>query len=74
MPTLRTAEVNLEENKEALEINLDLLEERREHAPIREAKSKAKMLRYYNSKVRSVSFKPGDLFYRNNKASRAEDT
>ncbi|GJX99903.1 reverse transcriptase domain-containing protein [Tanacetum coccineum] len=27
MPTLRTAEVNLEENKEALEINLDLLEE-----------------------------------------------
>ncbi|GJV79621.1 reverse transcriptase domain-containing protein, partial [Tanacetum coccineum] len=30
MPTLRTAEVNLEENKEALEINLDLLEERRE--------------------------------------------
>ncbi|GKG21308.1 reverse transcriptase domain-containing protein [Tanacetum coccineum] len=27
IPTLRTAEVNLEENKEALEINLDLLEE-----------------------------------------------
>ncbi|GKD37088.1 hypothetical protein Tco_1257295 [Tanacetum coccineum] len=43
MPTLRTAEVNLEENKEALEINLDLLEERREQAAIREAKSKAKM-------------------------------
>ncbi|GJT19046.1 reverse transcriptase domain-containing protein [Tanacetum coccineum] len=74
MPTLRTAEVNLEENKEALEINLDLLEERREQAAIREAKSKAKMERYYNSKVRSVSFKPGDLVYRNNEASRAEDT
>ncbi|GJY52493.1 reverse transcriptase domain-containing protein [Tanacetum coccineum] len=74
MPTLRTAEVNLEENKEALEINLDLLEERREQAAIREAKSKAKMERYYNSKVRSVSFKPGDLVYRNNKASRAKDT
>ncbi|GJY23452.1 reverse transcriptase domain-containing protein [Tanacetum coccineum] len=74
MPTLRTAEVNLEENKEALEINLDLLEERREQAAIREAKSKAKMERYYNSKVRSVSFKPGDLVYRNNEASRTEDT
>ncbi|GJU00474.1 hypothetical protein Tco_1110812 [Tanacetum coccineum] len=61
MPTLRTAEVNLEENKEALEINLDLLEERREQAAIRKAKSKAKMEMYYNSKVRSVSFKPGDM-------------
>ncbi|GKD95207.1 reverse transcriptase domain-containing protein [Tanacetum coccineum] len=69
MPTLRTAEINLEENKEALEINLDLLEERREQAAIREAKSKANMERYYNSKVRSVSFKPGDLVYRNNEAS-----
>ncbi|GJT31817.1 hypothetical protein Tco_0922236 [Tanacetum coccineum] len=74
MPTLKTAEVNLEENKEALEINLDLLEERRAQAAIREAKSKAKMERYYNSKVRSVSFKPGDLVYRNNEASHAEDT
>ncbi|GKE13958.1 reverse transcriptase domain-containing protein [Tanacetum coccineum] len=74
MPTLRTAKINLEENKEALEINLDLLEEIREQAAIREAKSKAKMERYYNSKVRSVSFKPGDLVYRNNEASRVEDT
>ncbi|GJQ89727.1 reverse transcriptase domain-containing protein [Tanacetum coccineum] len=74
MPTLKTAKVNLEENKEALEINLDLLEERREQAAIQEAKTKAKMERYYNSKVRSASFKPGDLVYRNNEASRAEDT
>ncbi|GKA20395.1 hypothetical protein Tco_0700384 [Tanacetum coccineum] len=37
-------------------------------------KSKAKMERYYNSKVRSISFKPGDVVYRNNDASRAEDT
>ncbi|GKF09137.1 hypothetical protein Tco_0043361 [Tanacetum coccineum] len=69
MPTLRTTKVILEENKEALEINLDLLEERREKATIREAKSKAKMERYYNSKVRSISFKLGDLVYRNNEAS-----
>ncbi|GJZ89550.1 reverse transcriptase domain-containing protein [Tanacetum coccineum] len=54
MPTLRTAEVDLVQNNEALEINLDLLEERREQAAIREAKSKAKIKRYYNSNVRSM--------------------
>ncbi|GJX39304.1 reverse transcriptase domain-containing protein [Tanacetum coccineum] len=48
------------------EINLDLLEERREETAIREAKSKAKVEKYYNSKVRNTSFKPGDLVYRNN--------
>ncbi|GJW60499.1 hypothetical protein Tco_0109834 [Tanacetum coccineum] len=71
MPTLRTSEVDLVQNNEALEINLDLLEEKREQAAIREAKSKAKMEKYYNSRVRSTSFKPGDLVYRNNDASRA---
>ncbi|GJZ55454.1 reverse transcriptase domain-containing protein [Tanacetum coccineum] len=74
MPTLRTAEVDLIQNNEALEINLDLLEERREEAAIREAKSKAKMEKYYNAKFQNTSFKPGDLVYRNNNASRAEDT
>nr|GEV37903.1 reverse transcriptase domain-containing protein [Tanacetum cinerariifolium] len=74
MPTLRTAEVDLVGNNEALEINLDDLEERREEAAIREAKCKAKIEKYYNSKVRNISFKPGDLVYRNNDASRAEDT
>ncbi|GJV70749.1 hypothetical protein Tco_1490744, partial [Tanacetum coccineum] len=47
---------------------------KREQAAIREAKSKAKMEKYYNSKVRSASFKPGDLVYRNNDESHAEDT
>ncbi|GKE03934.1 reverse transcriptase domain-containing protein, partial [Tanacetum coccineum] len=56
----------------ALGINLDLLEERREHAAICEAKSKAKMEKYYNSKVHSISVKPGDLVYRSNDASRTK--
>ncbi|GKB79234.1 reverse transcriptase domain-containing protein [Tanacetum coccineum] len=73
MPTLRTMEVDMVQNNEALEINLDLLEERREQAAIREAKSKAKMERYYNSKVRRTSFKPGDLVYHSNDASHAEE-
>ncbi|GJV92299.1 reverse transcriptase domain-containing protein [Tanacetum coccineum] len=72
--TIRTSKVDLLQNNEALEINLDLLEERREQAAIREAKSKAKIEKYYNAKVRNTSFKPGDLVYRNNDASRAEDT
>nr|GEW41564.1 reverse transcriptase domain-containing protein [Tanacetum cinerariifolium] len=73
MPTFRTAEVDLVQNNEALEINLDLLEEKREELAIREAKSKAKMGKYYKSKVQNTSFKPGDLVYRNNDASQAKD-
>ncbi|GKB29099.1 hypothetical protein Tco_0868500, partial [Tanacetum coccineum] len=68
MPTLRRVEVDLVQN------NPDLLEERREEAAIREAKSKAKMEKYYNSKARNESFKPGDLVYHNNDASCVEDT
>ncbi|GJW76054.1 reverse transcriptase domain-containing protein [Tanacetum coccineum] len=74
MPTIKTAKVDLVQNDEALEINLDLLEERREEVAIHEAKSRAKMERHYNAKVRNTSFKPGDLVYNNNDASRAEDT
>nr|GEV42642.1 reverse transcriptase domain-containing protein [Tanacetum cinerariifolium] len=73
MPTLRTMEVDMIKNDEALEIKLDLLEERKEQETIHEAKSKAKMEKYYNSRVRSTGFKLGDLVYRNNEASRAED-
>nr|GEU34182.1 myb/SANT-like domain-containing protein [Tanacetum cinerariifolium] len=72
MPMLRTVKVDMVQNDEALEINLDLLEEKREQAAIREAKSKAKMEKYYNSKVCSTSFKSRDLFYRNNDAIYAE--
>ncbi|GJS20819.1 reverse transcriptase domain-containing protein [Tanacetum coccineum] len=73
MPILRTAEVDMVQNNEAFGINLDLLEERREHAAICEAKSKAKMEKYYNSKVRNTRFKPGDLVYRSNDASHTEE-
>nr|GEV98571.1 reverse transcriptase domain-containing protein [Tanacetum cinerariifolium] len=74
MPTLRASEVDLVQNDEALGINLDLLKEKREQAAIREAKSKAKMEMYYNSKVQSASFKSRDLVYCNNDASYTEDT
>ncbi|GKF18057.1 reverse transcriptase domain-containing protein, partial [Tanacetum coccineum] len=60
-------------NDEALEINLDLIKEKREQVAIQEAKSKAKMEKYYNSKVRGTSFEPEDMVYRNNDASHATD-
>nr|GEW87909.1 integrase, catalytic region, zinc finger, CCHC-type, peptidase aspartic, catalytic [Tanacetum cinerariifolium] len=48
MPTLKIEELDLVQNNKALEINLDLLEERREEAAIREAKSKTKIEKYYH--------------------------
>ncbi|GJR60239.1 reverse transcriptase domain-containing protein [Tanacetum coccineum] len=41
MPTLRTAELDMIKNNEALGIILDLLEERREHAAIQKAKKQS---------------------------------
>ncbi|GJY17966.1 reverse transcriptase domain-containing protein [Tanacetum coccineum] len=55
MPSLRCVEVNQAENDEGLLLNLDILEERREKAAIRKAKSKAKMEKYYNARVRSTT-------------------
>ncbi|GJY85940.1 reverse transcriptase domain-containing protein [Tanacetum coccineum] len=39
----------------------------------RKQKAKLKWKKYYNARVRNISFKPGDLVYRNNEASHAED-
>ncbi|GJZ50971.1 hypothetical protein Tco_0605486 [Tanacetum coccineum] len=69
MPTLRTAEVDMIKNNENLGINLDLLEEKREQTAIQEARSKAKMEKYYNARVRRTSFRPRDHVYYNKKAS-----
>ncbi|GKA88111.1 reverse transcriptase domain-containing protein [Tanacetum coccineum] len=73
MPTYRTAVVEAAHNDEELRLNLDLLEERRECAAIREAKAKSKMTKHYNDKVRGVTFRPGDFVYRNNDASHTVD-
>nr|GFB11469.1 reverse transcriptase domain-containing protein [Tanacetum cinerariifolium] len=71
MPTYRTAVVDVVNNDEELRLNLDLLEERQELAAMSEAKSKSKMMKYYNSRVRGVAFKLGDFVYRSNDASHA---
>nr|GEU47444.1 reverse transcriptase domain-containing protein [Tanacetum cinerariifolium] len=71
MPTYRTVTVDVVNNDEELRLNLELLEERRERAAICEAKAKSKMIKYYNARVRGVTFKPGEFVYRNNDASHA---
>ncbi|GJY99341.1 hypothetical protein Tco_0516771 [Tanacetum coccineum] len=73
MPSLRCSKIDQKMNDEALLLNLDILKEKREKAAIQEAKSKAKMEKYYNAKVRSTTFKLGDFVYRNNEASHTKD-
>nr|GEV38427.1 reverse transcriptase domain-containing protein [Tanacetum cinerariifolium] len=49
----------------------ELPHERRELTVMSEAKSKSKMMKNYNSRVRGVAFKLGDFVYRSNDASHA---
>lgn len=58
MPSLRCTAVHQVSNDQQLRLNLDVLEEKREAAAIEEARSKARMEGYYNSKVRSTTFRP----------------
>nr|GEU35206.1 gypsy retrotransposon integrase-like protein 1 [Tanacetum cinerariifolium] len=73
MPTHRTMMIRKDENEDELRLNMDLLQERREAAAIREAKYKTKMEQYYNQKVSLMSFKPNKYVYRMNEASKVED-
>ncbi|XP_076930095.1 uncharacterized protein LOC143594737 [Bidens hawaiensis] len=60
------------ENEIDLRLNLNFAKERREAAARREVEYKKKMEKYYNSRVREVKFKVGDLVLRENEASRQE--
>ncbi|GJZ82606.1 reverse transcriptase domain-containing protein [Tanacetum coccineum] len=41
---------------------------------VHKARNKARMEKYYNAKVRSTSFRPGDFVYRSNEASHAKES
>nr|GEU42148.1 reverse transcriptase domain-containing protein [Tanacetum cinerariifolium] len=71
MPTYRTAAVDVISNNEELRLNLDLLEEWHERTAICDAKAKSQMTKYYNARVRGVTFKPGDFVYRSKDTSHA---
>ncbi|XP_071742632.1 uncharacterized protein [Rutidosis leptorrhynchoides] len=74
VPTFRIQNFDEESNSEALRENLNLLEERRLSAAVKEANNKQKIAKYYNLRVRSRSYKCGDLVLHKNDASHVEDT
>ncbi|GKE30665.1 hypothetical protein Tco_1446049 [Tanacetum coccineum] len=74
MPSLRCEEVKQTLNDEALLLNLEMLEEKREKAAIHKAKSKARMDKYYNAKVRNTTFRPADFVYCKNEANHAKES
>ncbi|MCI41813.1 hypothetical protein A2U01_0063047, partial [Trifolium medium] len=60
-PSWRRATLTITENSEALQENLDLLEEVREAAHFREFAVKQRATRKYNTKVIAREFREGDL-------------
>ncbi|GJV18264.1 reverse transcriptase domain-containing protein [Tanacetum coccineum] len=74
MPTHIISNVNEKTNDQELCLNLDLLDERRKIAAIREAKYKQQVEKYYNKKVRYVQFKVGEFVLRRNEVSRVANT
>ncbi|XP_027168007.1 uncharacterized protein LOC113767998 [Coffea eugenioides] len=71
LPSPRTQNFVATSNEEELRCNLDMLEVRREEAAIRMAKYKSQIARYYNAKVKTIQYQPGDLVLRKNSISRA---
>ncbi|XP_076888025.1 uncharacterized protein LOC143538328 [Bidens hawaiensis] len=62
----------IHDNDRELRMNLDLLEERKELALIREHNYKRQLQKYYNSRVQACQFDAGDFVFRNNEASGQE--
>ncbi|XP_020417963.1 uncharacterized protein LOC109948679 [Prunus persica] len=63
-PSYRTETFTPKSNKEALSLSLDLLEEHRAHANLRNEAYKQRVSRYYDSRVRHRSFRVGDWVMR----------
>ncbi|XP_071695185.1 uncharacterized protein [Rutidosis leptorrhynchoides] len=74
VPTMRVASFDESSNSEELRKNLNLVEERREMAAIKEAINKQRIASYYNKGVQPLYFQLDDLVWRKNEACRAEDT
>ncbi|CAL2229904.1 unnamed protein product [Prunus armeniaca] len=62
--TCRTASYNPQHNEQRLTLNLDLIDEHRSQAQLRNATYKQRMARYYDSRVKHRSFKVGDWVLR----------
>ena len=60
-PSYRVARHKEEGNEEALRAELDLVEEKRDHAYVRMVAYKQRISQYFNKKVKYRSFQIGDL-------------
>ena len=65
---------NIEHNEEALRLNLDLIEEKREQALKRVEDYYRKTARYYDQRVKPRSYKPGDLVLKKLLLARKDPT
>ncbi|CAL8992280.1 unnamed protein product [Prunus brigantina] len=63
-PTCRTTSYNPQQNEHQLALNLDLIDEHRSQAQLRNATYKQRTARYYDSRVKHRSFKVGDWVLR----------
>ena len=61
MPSFRIFYFDKENIKIEFRLNLDLLDEKRERADVRQATSKHQVAKYYNRRVKHKSFFPSDL-------------
>ena len=64
MSTHRVRHFENERNEELIKNHLDLIEERREQSAVRAVIYQQRMARFYNKRVRTRSFLPGDLVLR----------
>ena len=71
-PSARVLLADTTNNDMELRLNLDLLEERKELAAIKEANYKTQLARYYNSRIKYCTYTIGDFVFRSNDASNAE--
>ncbi|XP_071687542.1 uncharacterized protein [Rutidosis leptorrhynchoides] len=74
LPTMHILSFDESSNSKELRENLNLVKERREMAPIKEAINKQRIASYYNKRVQPLSFQLDDLVWQKNEARRAEDT
>ncbi|XP_071687741.1 uncharacterized protein [Rutidosis leptorrhynchoides] len=74
IPTEKMMSFNQNQNSRDMRTNLELLQERREMTAAREAINKQRIARYYDKRVRLITYTVGDLVWRDNQASRIEDT
>ena len=66
--------VSVEHNEEALRLNLDLLDEKRDLVQKHTEDYQRKTARYYDQKVKPRSYKPGDLVLKNLLPARKNPT